>query len=161
MKIAIAQPNPTVGDLSGNRKKVEEAVARASDAGAELVVLPEMVLTGYPPMDLLSREGFVNDQMRELERLHTASRTIPILLGAVVRLDEQQPQPLAAAAAAPGHARRLALPRARHRARDPRGGAPREPAAVPGPGAARPEQRGDPGRAAAGWPTLRTPGAPR
>ena len=98
MKIAIAQPNPTVGDLSGNRKKVEEAVARASDAGAELVVLPEMVLTGYPPMDLLSREGFVNDQMRELERLHTASRTIPILLGAVVRLDEQQPQPLANAA---------------------------------------------------------------
>ena len=84
MKIAIAQPNPTIGDLTGNRKKVEEAAARAADAGADIVVLPEMVLSGYPPMDLLSREGFVRDQLRELDRLHAASRNIPILLGAVV-----------------------------------------------------------------------------
>ena len=84
MKIAIAQTNPTVGDLGGNRKKVEEAAARASDAGADLVVLSEMVLSGYPPMDLLSRDGFVRDQLVELERLRTASRKIPILLGAVM-----------------------------------------------------------------------------
>lgn len=84
MKIAIAQTNPTVGDLTGNRKKVEAAAAQAADAGADLVVLSEMVLTGYPPMDLLSRQGFVRDQLVELERLRLASKKIPILLGAVV-----------------------------------------------------------------------------
>lgn len=98
MKIAIAQTNPTVGDLGGNRKKVEEAAARAADAGADLVVLSEMVLTGYPPMDLLSRDGFVRDQLRELERLHVASRDVAILLGAVVPNDADVSKGLANAA---------------------------------------------------------------
>jgi len=95
LKIAIAQTNPTVGDLGGNRKKVEEAAARASDAGADLVVLSEMVLTGYPPMDLLLRDGFVRDQLVELERLRAASRKIPILLGAVMPSQEDPSKGLA------------------------------------------------------------------
>ena len=57
MRLAIVQLNPTVGDLSGNRKLVEDAAARAEAAGAEIAVFPEMVLTGYPPMDLLERDG--------------------------------------------------------------------------------------------------------
>ena len=77
MKIAIAQINPTVGDLRGNRGKVEEAAERARQAGAELCVLPELCLTGYPPMDLLEREGFVRDQLRELETLAAAAK-LPI-----------------------------------------------------------------------------------
>ena len=84
MRIALAQVNPTVGDLAGNRRLVEEAASRAAAAGAELVVLPEMVLTGYPPMDLLEREGFVDDQLRELEALAPASQRIAIALGAVL-----------------------------------------------------------------------------
>ncbi len=68
MRIALAQVNPTVGDLAGNRRLVEEAAAKATGAGADIVVLPEMVLTGYPPMDLLERDGFVADQLGELER---------------------------------------------------------------------------------------------
>ena len=67
MKLAMAQLNTTVGDLAGNRALVEEATDRAARAGADVVVFPEMVLTGYPPMDLLELDGFVRDQLRELE----------------------------------------------------------------------------------------------
>ena len=92
MKLAIAQVNPTVGDLSGNRKLVEEAADKARAAGADLVVLPEMVLTGYPPMDLLERDGFVRDQLRELEALEKAARDIAIVLGAVLQQDGSRPK---------------------------------------------------------------------
>jgi NAD+ synthase (glutamine-hydrolysing) len=91
VRIALAQVNPTVGDLAGNRGLVEEAASKAQAAGAELVVLPEMVLTGYPPMDLLERDGFVADQLRELEALRPASRRIPIALGAVLPVAEAAP----------------------------------------------------------------------
>ena len=84
MRIALAQVNPTVGDLAGNRRLVEEAAERATAAAADVVVLPELVLSGYPPMDLLEREGFVADQLRELETLEAASARIPIVLGAVL-----------------------------------------------------------------------------
>ncbi len=84
MRVAIAQVNPTVGDLAGNRQLVEEAAAKAVSERADLVVLPEMVLTGYPPMDLLERDDFVRDQLRELDALLPMSRNIPIVLGAVI-----------------------------------------------------------------------------
>ncbi|MBW2724541.1 MAG: NAD+ synthase [Deltaproteobacteria bacterium] len=90
MKIALAQINPTVGDLAGNRKLVEESADKAVQAGADLVVMPEMVLTGYPPMDLLERDGFVRDQLRELDALLPASKRIPIALGAVLRETDRQ-----------------------------------------------------------------------
>jgi NAD+ synthase (glutamine-hydrolysing) len=84
MRVALAQVNPTVGDLAGNRRRVEEAAAKAAAAGAELVVLPELAITGYPPMDLLERDGFVHDQLRELEALAPVSREIDVVLGAVL-----------------------------------------------------------------------------
>jgi len=84
MRLAIAQVNPTVGDLAGNRRLVEEAAAKAISERADLVALPEMVLTGYPPMDLLERDGFVRDQLAELDALLPVSRNIAIVLGAVV-----------------------------------------------------------------------------
>jgi NAD+ synthetase len=68
----------------GNRGLVEQAADKARAAGAEMVVLPELVLTGYPPMDLLERDGFVRDQLKELEALEAASRDIVIVLGAVL-----------------------------------------------------------------------------
>ncbi len=88
MRVAIAQVNPTVGDLRGNRRLVEEAAAKATTERADLVALPEMVLTGYPPMDLLERDGFVRDQMRELDALRAASSGVAIALGAVVPADQ-------------------------------------------------------------------------
>jgi NAD+ synthase (glutamine-hydrolysing) len=108
MRVALAQVNPTVGDLAGNRRLVEEAASKAAAAGAELVVLSELVLTGYPPLDLLEREGFVRDQLRELETLEAASRRIPIALGAVLPAEERGPKAYHNAALLLASGRRLA-----------------------------------------------------
>ena len=94
MRVAIAQVNPTVGDLRGNRRLVEEAAAKAASERADLVVLPELVLTGYPPMDLLDRDGFVRDQLAELDALLPASRNVPIALGAAIPIDDPRPRTL-------------------------------------------------------------------
>ncbi len=94
MRVAIAQVNPTVGDLRGNRRLVEEAAAKAASEKADLVVLPELVLTGYPPMDLLDRDGFVRDQLAELDALLPASRDIAIALGAAIPIDGPRPRTL-------------------------------------------------------------------
>src|SRR5258706_6927155 len=87
MRIALAQLNPTVGDLAGNRRLVEEAAAKAASERADLLVAPEMVLTGYPPMDLIERDGFVRDQLRELDTLMASSRQVAIALGVVLPVE--------------------------------------------------------------------------
>ncbi|MEO8214093.1 MAG: NAD+ synthase [Myxococcales bacterium] len=69
MKIALGQINPTVGDFDGNRALVEDALSGAEAAGADLLVLPELALCGYPPKDLLERAGFLaaaSDCLRQL-----------------------------------------------------------------------------------------------
>lgn len=109
MRVALAQINPTVGDLSGNRRLVEEAAAKAAAAGARLVVFPELVLTGYPPMDLLEREGFVRDQIRELEALAPASRDVALAVGAVVPLATKRPKHLGNAAVLLAGGRQVAV----------------------------------------------------
>lgn len=98
MRVALAQVNPTVGDLAGNRRIIEEAIGKARSARADLVVFSEMALTGYPPMDLLDRDGFVQDQMRELEALAAASADITVVLGAVVRAPGLKPKEIQNAA---------------------------------------------------------------
>ncbi len=60
MRIAMAQVNPTVGDVDGNVEKVLDAWRRAADAGADLVVFSELVVTGYPPEDLLLSKAFLD-----------------------------------------------------------------------------------------------------
>lgn len=81
MKLALAQLNPIVGDVAGNRRLVEAAVAQAVTAGADLVVCSELVLSGYPPKDLLLREGFVAACDRAVEEL---ARTLPPEVGVLV-----------------------------------------------------------------------------
>lgn len=69
MRIAIAQINCTVGDIAGNAAKILDAVNQAKQAGAQLVITPELALSGYPPVDLLLREIFCqscNDALAEL-----------------------------------------------------------------------------------------------
>jgi NAD+ synthase (glutamine-hydrolysing) len=69
LRVALAQVNTTVGDLSGNRALVEEAYREAIRAGASLIVLPELTLTGYPPEDLLLKPSFLEDTRHVLEQL--------------------------------------------------------------------------------------------
>jgi NAD+ synthase (glutamine-hydrolysing) len=68
LRIALAQVNPTVGDLDGNADLIVEWTRRAADAGAHLVAFPEMMLTGYPIEDLALRTSFVQASQRALER---------------------------------------------------------------------------------------------
>jgi NAD+ synthase (glutamine-hydrolysing) len=67
MRVALAQINTTVGDVWGNVEKAADALKRATDAGAELVALPELTIPGYPPEDLLMRPTFIKDNLRALE----------------------------------------------------------------------------------------------
>ena len=69
MKIALAQLNPIVGDLPGNRALLRAAANSATAAGAELVVASELAVSGYPPKDLLLRAGFVEDCDRAVDQL--------------------------------------------------------------------------------------------
>ncbi len=85
MKIALAQLNTTVGDLSGNEAKILTAYHRAVAAGVELLVLPELAITGYPPRDLLSRAHFVEQNLAVLDRLAAATGPVGLLVGFVGR----------------------------------------------------------------------------
>lgn len=69
LRIGLAQINPTVGDLSGNRRCIVSAAERAREQGVDLLVLPELALTGYPPEDLLLKPSFARANRRALEHL--------------------------------------------------------------------------------------------
>jgi len=85
MKVALAQINSTVGDLAGNEVKILAAYQRGAAAGAELVVLPELAVTGYPPRDLLLRSSFVAENLAALHRLASATGPIGLIVGYVGR----------------------------------------------------------------------------
>ncbi|MBC8134113.1 MAG: NAD+ synthase [Deltaproteobacteria bacterium] len=82
MRIALGQINPTVGDFDGNRRSIEEALLAAESGGADLLVLPELALAGYPPKDLLERSGFLAAAQDSLTQLtaRVAGRTA-VLVG--------------------------------------------------------------------------------
>jgi NAD+ synthase (glutamine-hydrolysing) len=83
MRIALAQYNAVVGDLDGNVARLLAAARNAQEAGADLVVAPELAITGYPPRDLLERPAFIQDSLNALQAL--AQRApLPMVVGAVV-----------------------------------------------------------------------------
>jgi NAD+ synthase (glutamine-hydrolysing) len=69
MKIALGQLDPTIGDFEGNLRLVRQAMADATAAGADLLVLPELMVCGYPPRDLLERDAFLQASSRALADL--------------------------------------------------------------------------------------------
>ena len=88
LRAALAQINPLVGDIDGNAAKIGDAIARARDGGAALVVLPELSLTGYPPEDLLLKTRFVDAAGAALEDLAAGVHGIVAFVGFPERADD-------------------------------------------------------------------------
>ena len=80
MKIALCQINPTVGALDANKELILSNYKEAVENGADLVVFPEMVITGYPIADLLYEDGFVDENKKVLGEIADKS-TVPLILG--------------------------------------------------------------------------------
>src|SRR3954468_13471872 len=80
LTVALAQIDSTVGDLDGNAEKIRAGIDRARSEGAQLVVFPELALTGYPPEDLLIKTHFLRRTSERLEELAEASEGIVALV---------------------------------------------------------------------------------
>jgi NAD+ synthase (glutamine-hydrolysing) len=81
MRLALAQINTVVGDLDGNRERILNRLEEAKDADADLVLFPELAVTGYPPEDLLLRPGFIRAAERSLDEIARGARGIAALVG--------------------------------------------------------------------------------
>ena len=98
MKIGFAQINPTVGALAENHRKIVSAYHRLVERGAELVLTPELAITGYPPQDLVFKSRFVPLNLAAIESLHGEIGDVPMLVG-YVDLNHGTGQPFHNAAA--------------------------------------------------------------
>ena len=83
LRLALAQVNPTVGDLEGNTRLVLEQIEAARALEVDLVAFPELVLSGYPPEDLLLKSSFIRDNRVAMGRVVAASRGIAVVAGFV------------------------------------------------------------------------------
>src|SRR5688572_3008515 len=82
MRLALAQVNTVVGDLDGNRRRILDGIERARDERADLVLFPELAVTGYPPEDLLLRPGFIRAAEQSLREIAAATHDVVALVGA-------------------------------------------------------------------------------
>ena len=82
-RLALAQINNTVGDITGNTAKILDYLERAREAGADLVAFPELATTGYPPEDLLFKKSFLTDNVAAMEKIAAASHGIAAVVGHV------------------------------------------------------------------------------
>jgi NAD+ synthase (glutamine-hydrolysing) len=83
IRITMAQINPVVGDLAGNRDRIIDAIKKAKKLGADIVALPELAVTGYPPEDLILKPRFVKDNIKMLKEIRTATKGIIAIVGFV------------------------------------------------------------------------------
>src|SRR5271167_2788958 len=83
LRLAAAQLNTVVGDLSGNVDRILGALSAAETAGADICVVPELAIPGYPPEDLLLKPTFVADNVAALEKVAAATRDCAIVVGFV------------------------------------------------------------------------------
>ena len=87
MKIAVAQINPTVGDITGNMHQIIDAINRAKKKPVDLVIFPELSIIGYPPKDLLLKKSFIHRNKEALTEIIDSSQNISVIVGFV---DESQ-----------------------------------------------------------------------
>ena len=81
--IALAQINPTVGDLDNNTSKIINYVNLARSSGADLIAFPELTITGYPPEDLLFKNQFIEDNIARMNEVVQESKDITVVVGFV------------------------------------------------------------------------------
>ncbi|MDE2764897.1 MAG: NAD+ synthase [Chloroflexota bacterium] len=81
LRVALAQINPTVGDLDANTRLILDAMDEAAQAGADVVALPELAITGYPPEDLLFKRQFLDEADRRLDQIVAASGDTLVIVG--------------------------------------------------------------------------------
>jgi NAD+ synthase (glutamine-hydrolysing) len=99
MKLALAQTNMTVGALEQNARKILDFTANAKARGADLVLFPEMAVTGYPPKDLLEKAGFVDRNLQTVRQIADQVEGITMVVGFVDPNPERQGKPFFNAAA--------------------------------------------------------------
>ena len=85
MKCLLAQFNPTVGDLEGNVRRIQECYFAGVELGVDLVICPELAVTGYPPRDLLLKPHFVDRNLALLEDLAKQTGSVGLVIGFVAR----------------------------------------------------------------------------
>ncbi|MBM4135377.1 MAG: NAD+ synthase [Nitrospira sp.] len=88
LRVALAQINPTVGDLEGNASKIISYIEKAQKAHAQVVVFPELAITGYPPEDLLLKSQFIEDNLDALRKIQEKITDITAIIGFVDRRDD-------------------------------------------------------------------------
>lgn len=89
MKVALGQINTTVGDFSGNTAKILDYARRAQEAGASLILFPELTICGYPPRDLVEESTFVQKNREALDRITQEKLPIAIVVGLVTKANGQ------------------------------------------------------------------------
>lgn len=96
MRVALAQINPTIADFEGNSERILDFARRAGDV--DLIIFPELALTGYPPLDLLDRQHFVDEAVEALDALVKRLPATPCILGTIVPRAERPGKALSNAA---------------------------------------------------------------
>ncbi len=93
MRVGIAQINTRVGDLAGNAGRIIAAARAAEAGGAEIVLFPELCVTGYPPRDLLLDDAFVDAAVAATNQIAQAlAGSVPVIVGTVLRAPERPPR---------------------------------------------------------------------
>jgi len=94
MKIALAQINPIIGDFTHNTEKIITAAGRAIDLSCDLIVFSELIISGYPPRDLLEKKDFVDANLMHLQKLVTSIKGIGVICGFVDKNPNEKGNPL-------------------------------------------------------------------
>ncbi len=88
LRVALAQINTTVGDISGNVKIINEYISMAKELKVDLIAFPELCITGYPPEDLLLNPAFIDENLRALDDVARSSKDIAVIIGFVNKDDD-------------------------------------------------------------------------